>query len=492
MIKNNEKDQSDIIVAISQTYKAVYPERSPYHPGHSYPEYPFNQNDYIISNECDIYDAVRRVLYLIGLDHKHYDKPEWNPLGDLVNKDSKVLITPNLVYDKPHDLLDVMITHPSVLRPILDYLFIAMKGRGTIVIGDCPIQGTDFNRLMENGYYSLVAFYDQFPDFKIEIIDFRNSRVAQDDKGIITKKFTLEGDPNGYTEIDLAKKSMINEISHLTKRFRVNMYDPRVMKENHSENKHRYLVANTVLDADLIISATKLKTHKLAGITGALKSVVGLMGRKDCLPHHTLGSIVYGGDQYRYPSIRKWTISKLLDIIDSTEKYWVRRSLNFFIEKIYQSTKRFPFKDRAMNGNWYGNDTLWRMILDIFHIVLYKSSNHKPDRKEPRQFLTIVDGVISGEKQGPMNPTAKNTKWIFGSLDPVAVDLVSCEMMGFDYRKIPQINNAIIKKEMGIFRSSVKNIKVFLDKNQSLSINELDPIKKQFIPHEGWKDILSS
>ena len=42
----------------------------------------------------------------------------------------------------------------------------------------------------------------------------------------------------------------------------------------------------------------KPKCHRKAGMTSALKNFVGANVRKEFLPHHTMGSIKEGGDEY--------------------------------------------------------------------------------------------------------------------------------------------------------------------------------------------------
>ena len=49
---------------------------------------------------------------------------------------------------------------------------------------------------------------------------------------------------------------------------------------------------------DLVVNLPKLKTHKKACVTGALKNLVGINGNKDYLPHHRLGGSRTGGDCY--------------------------------------------------------------------------------------------------------------------------------------------------------------------------------------------------
>ena len=73
--------------------------------------------------------------------------------------------------------------------------------------------------------------------------------------------------------------------------FRVTMYNPDLMRQTHGRGRHQYLIAREVIEADVVINVPKLKTHRKAGITGALKNLVGINGNKDYLPHHRLGGV---------------------------------------------------------------------------------------------------------------------------------------------------------------------------------------------------------
>src|SRR5690606_2650770 len=48
----------------------------------------------------------------------------------------------------------------------------------------------------------------------------------------------------------------------------------------------------------LVINLPKLKTHKKTGVTLSLKNLVGINGDKNWLPHHSLGSVGEGGDEF--------------------------------------------------------------------------------------------------------------------------------------------------------------------------------------------------
>ena len=56
-------------------------------------------------------------------------------------------------------------------------------------------------------------------------------------------------------------------------KFRVTSYNPNLMKEHHNPEKNEYLIPNTILEVDVIINLPKPKTHKKAGITGAIMHI---------------------------------------------------------------------------------------------------------------------------------------------------------------------------------------------------------------------------
>jgi len=54
--------------------------------------------------------------------------------------------------------LDPLVTHGSVVRAVLDYVIKALAGRGSIIIGDSPLQYADFGRTTEaTGLARVVA-----------------------------------------------------------------------------------------------------------------------------------------------------------------------------------------------------------------------------------------------------------------------------------------------------------------------------------------------
>ena len=92
------------------------------------------------------------------------------------------------------------------------------------------------------------------------------------------------------------------------------MYNPDLMLNTHQPGRHQYLVARDIIEADTVINLPKLKTHKKACLTGALKNMVGINGHKEYLPHHRKGGSGAGGDCYEGSSFFKGSSENLLDI----------------------------------------------------------------------------------------------------------------------------------------------------------------------------------
>ena len=103
-----------------------------------------------------------------------------NPFGDFIKPGCNVLIKPNFVFD--HNILyrntHCLITHAFIIRAVIYYVYIALKGSGNIIIGDAPIQSADFNRIINiSGLREIVDFYEKNADIEIKnIIDFREEK----------------------------------------------------------------------------------------------------------------------------------------------------------------------------------------------------------------------------------------------------------------------------------------------------------------------------
>ena len=421
-------------ISIEENKNAVYPnDNCNFSPSKKYPEYKYSL---IADDNNDVYEMVRNALINLGLDKDNIGKKNWNPLGDYIKKGDNVVIKPNFVRQSNHLKefdISCLVTHPSVLRPMIDYCLIALDGTGSLTIADAPVQNSDFEELMEkNGMNKLVSFYKSL-GVEIKLCDLRLSGIGFEKEN----KYGV-----GEIRVDLGKDSMFSTLSSKQlKKLRITNYKVQDMMAFHNEDHHIYCISDIVLNADVIINMPKPKTHKKGGVTISLKNMFGCITRKECLPHHSFGSKKEGGDEYNQKSnLKKW-ITKIDEKQDicrinkgKTSRFYA------LIKKILVFLKvRFTKTTKETEGSWYGNETLYKTILDINRIVTYADKNGKICKTPQRKMFILADMIVSGERNGPLAPTPKNVGMIIAGDNRVNFDRVVATMMGFDYERIPTL-----------------------------------------------------
>jgi uncharacterized protein (DUF362 family) len=474
-----------------------YPSSDSYYSPHiHYPEYPFSE-DTLSPYPNEVYDMVRTSLFGLGLDTAHYGSKQmkWNPLGDYVKSGATILLKPNWVNNT--NLvggLDCTVTHPSIIRCVIDYCIIAEAK--VIEVGDAPIQDCDFNDLMEKHGYNHVFKFFSNRGINILVTDFR--RTVSKVVSKMTDKIFLQERNRGFNseaiEFDLQEFSHFDTINVENKYGCINYTDSKV-NELHRKGKHKYLIHKSIFDADLIINLPKPKTHRFAGITGAQKNFIGICSDKEYLPHFRHGIPEKGGDESKFITI----FGRLYSMIDRQRCKFIETQ-NIFMQFVlcsFQylilSLKKIFSKKESVNGLWYGNDTIWRTILDINLILLYGNSNGELNFKTPaRNIISIGDLIIAGERSGPLKPSPKPLGIILASNNCALFDYVFCDMTGFDRELIPTVKNSMSNKLLlqdmlsGIQLNS--NIKAL----NGLPIeNIVFPDEWRFIPNPSWSDVLT-
>ncbi len=469
-------------VALDTSNCYGYPD-APFNPPEVFPEFSSSNLINEIDTNNKVYGKVRNVLKSLELDKERLDTNEWNPLSELVKINDNVVIKPNLVLDShPFGEKGTLctITHASVIRPVIDYIILATKGKCNITICDAPLQSADWENLIEkSGLYSLSNYYLQ-KGINLNLLDLRTDvSVAKEE--IILKTNSKERDPLGYLLVDLGSKSELMSIIKNYQKFKVADYGKDLMLDHHNPFKNEYHIARTILNSDVFINVPKIKTHKRAGITCSLKNLIGINGDKKIIPHHRVGSQERGGDEY--PEFNpfmwfKWNLWSLL----KTHKVFL--PLAIIVKNTYlnicgnSSLSEYHLTSNdVMEGSWYGNDTIWRSILDINKILFYADKNGIMTSKVQRTYFCIVDGVISAEKEGPLHGTPRKTGVIMGGLNPVAVDNVCAEIMGFDYMKIPQLRES--------FESRFWELVDFVPEEVTTNLECLPNFR--FSASHGWK-----
>jgi uncharacterized protein (DUF362 family) len=474
-------------VALCFAKNSTYPNELPFDPPLAFPEYRGNS----LNSKNEIYSCIREILHQLRMDEEHFNAKEWNPFGEIISPGMTVFIKPNTVIHYHAQKKDIfsLIIHPSVLRPILDYVCIALKGQGKIIIGDSQLIFSSFDKAYEvSGIRKLVDWYRQQTSIPIECFDLRTERGVRTWLYGKWGRKTVKQDPRGYRFVDLGEVSYFKDID--PKKLRIAIASYKNMYKHHSGGKHEYLFPGSLLQSDVVISIPKMKTHRRTAITLALKNFMGIASLKDSLPHFQIGSAEEGGDQYIYPSIRKRIGTKLHDQIQSSPFIPVKLFFAIIKKLIWKSQKLVPFKDgNIQEAMWWGNDTVWRTLLDLNRAVFYADKSGQISNKQQRNFFCLLDGVIAGEGDGPTTNDPVQTGTLLGGFNPVAIDVVATTLMGFDINKIPLILNGLrdTKADISLFWGTTDSIQVIennIPKNFSAFNNKR---YFKFKPHPSWK-----
>lgn len=481
------------MVSIVKTTPEYPDKRDLYRPSERYAEYQF---DDISKRPNHVYAAVRESFMLMGLDEDNFGKKNWNPLTSFVKPGNTVLIKPNLVMDvngNKNQGTECLYTHPSVVAAVIDYVLIALKGTGKIVIGDAPMQECVFSNIIEDGGYGQLVRYYESKGIDIKIVDFREltstivngvhvAKINENSKGTVI-------DLKDQSEFYGAPKTTLDNI-------RITNYDPRILTTHHYEGVNEYYISNYILDADVIINMPKPKSHRKAGVTISLKNFVGANVRKEYLPHHTMGSLEEGGDEYLSIDKVHAIKSHLLDKknIYESEKHYTSARLIRILVKACSVLMKIKGTAKYQEGSWYGNNTISRTISDINKIVKYSDKNGKMQEVPQRKMLIVADMIISGENEGPVFPTKKPVGIIASGVNPVAFDKAITALMGFSPNLIPTIN--VAEKISGKYKLANDGQVGYVSNAPELNGKMWNEITRadslSFEPSSGWKGHIES
>jgi uncharacterized protein (DUF362 family) len=479
------------LVALTRVSSGAYPLNPPFDPSEEYPE--LHGIPVETSTKNDVFKGVRQILATVGLDGKHFGSRMWNPMRDLAPERGTILIKPNLV-SEPRNLQtapESITTHGSVIRPLIEYSLKAVGDEGSVLIADAPQFDSDFGEIVRlNGLAKTVEILSERYDRNIPLLDLRAERVIVED-GIVTERVRLDGDPKGYKTINLGESSRLSEIDAYSSRYRGSDYDRSVTVAHHSRGRNEYSISNTVLSADLVISVPKLKTHKKAGVTLNLKNFIGVNGHKNLIPHYRIGSKSDGGDEMASQTLKARTLSKAYDLTQN-----VLPKLGQTGVRLMKKLRRLDMavigteEAKARFGDWHGNDTIWRSIHDLYHIVALSDKKGCIGSKAQRRLFSIVDGIIAGEGNGPLSPRSRPEKILIGGESLIAVDLAAIAAMGLRFEALQtysRLESPLIEKSIGEF---VDSIEIDCSVGRRISTGKLyGSVQRPFELPDGWKHL---
>jgi uncharacterized protein (DUF362 family) len=387
--------------------------------------------------------------------------------------------------------VESVITHGAVLRAMADYAFLAAGSEGSVAIAEAPQHDCDWERIREiTGLGAIVGFYERELGLELETIDLRREAVTYRD-GVIVERHALPGDPAGYRLVDLGEKSCFHGSGLDPERFRGADYDPGPTSHHHRGGRNEYLLSETVLSADLVVNLPKLKTHKKTGVTLALKNLVGINGDKNLLPHHCVGPPDRGGDEFPGAA----AVDRLRSFATEIARALLKRGIGTRLVRLVRRAENAARGDDFIrSGNWHGNRTTWRMCLDLNRCLYYSDAAgaHFDADAPVRSVLTVLDGVIAGEGEGPLAPRDVPLGAILAATDPVALDLAAVRLMGFDETKLPKLRTPMADETLRVTEvRSPEDVRVMEVAAGASDARErrLAEIacERVFEPHPGWR-----
>jgi uncharacterized protein (DUF362 family) len=431
--------------------------------------------------KCDQYDAVKILRSLA------------DEVFAQVRPGDTVVLKPNWVMEshkyRPADW-EYVITHPAVITAVLTKVLEHLAGKGKVVIIDGPTTEASFRKLIARYPVSTWHELASAAGVTLEVTDLREHEW-ETSNDIIVKRHILPGDPRGKTEVDLRDEASEFCGHRKSKRgYHGADYDRSETNRAHDGHHNRYSVSRTVIEGDVFINLPKLKTHRKAGITCCLKNLVGINTYKNFLPHYSEGGPCEGGDQFPTDNLNARIEGPLMGFLKQhvLKNQLVARLLSPFNtlgKQIFGDTRQV-----VRSGNWYGNDTLWRMILDLNKVLLYANpdgSLREGVLVNAKRYIGIVDGILAGEGHGPLAPEPVEMGYLFCGTNPVAIDAVCGTFMGFDPLKIPTIARAFQVQHYPLCDFGMADIVVSLADND-YQLTDLPPnLIVPCVPQFGWK-----
>jgi uncharacterized protein (DUF362 family) len=436
------------------------------------------------SYEADrIAAAMRDLFHSAGLDEARFGSAEWNPLADVIRPGDRVLLKPNWVLheNRSGGGLDCLVTHPAVIEAALR--FVMKTAPASVIVGDAPLQSCDFAVLMKSCGIRDMAARCQAGGPAIDIRDFR--LVTRDSADLRARTRPTSRSLDQYVLFDLGTVSALEPVTREDSGFRVTMYDPEGLRSTHAVGTHKYLIARELIESNVVINLPKLKTHRKAGMTGALKNIVGLNGHKQYLPHHRKGGAADKGDCYPGSNRLKAFAEAMLDRGNRQLSPAMRGLCSRAASAALGAGTLFG-GDRNVEGAWYGNDTVWRMALDLQMILHYGRSDGTLAGVPQRRVLSITDAIVAGEGEGPLTPVPAPIGVLTLSANTAAADWVNTVLLGLDPARIPLTREAFLgtKYPLASFASGDVGVRTTQGLRQVAEIAERFA-RKAAVP-EGW------
>jgi len=428
-------------------------------------------------------DVARQMGWFAGADDE-------GAFSTLLPAGARILVKPNLVLHANQGPwgIEPLFTHVTLIRAVVEELL--ASGAARVIVGDAPLQECRFDELLAVSGLGewAAALAAREPRF-VGPMDYRRTKSRFDQALRIEEEGLLPLDR--FVLFDLAERSLLEPIAH-DANFRVTQYPPAELARTHGPGRHQYLVYRDIIEADVVVNLPKLKTHKKAGITCALKNLIGINGNKEFLPHHRLGGSTNGGDCYPGGDPVKRALESAYDQANSTRSIALRRVIGVGTRALHR-VLHMKGDELGVEGSWSGNDTIWRTCLDLNRILLYGRTDGTLGAERQRRVVHIVDAVVGGQGDGPLRAEPLAMGLLLAGDSAAAVDLVGARLLGYAPERIPIVSHAFDDFAWPLTSFGADDVRVTGALGEGAAaalVHAVLPPEQMHIP-AGWRDAMA-
>jgi uncharacterized protein (DUF362 family) len=119
---------------------------------------------------------------------------------------------------------------------------------------------------------------------------------------------------------------------------------------------------------------------------------------------------------------------------------------------------------------------------------MYVDRNGNLQDHPMRNIFNIVDGIVGGEGNGPLDPIPKPAGVVVTGRNPVAVDFTCARLMNFDYRRLPILHRPLTDESLPLYAGKYSDV-ICKSNNQKFAraLSEFDGRSFAFKSHFGWQ-----
>jgi hypothetical protein len=137
-----------------------------------------------------------------------------------------------------------------------------------------------------------------------------------------------------------------------------------------------------------------------------------------------------------------------------------------------------------ISAAWYGNDTSWRMVMDLNKIAVFGKADGTLADDPQRTLFSLCDGIIGGQGNGPLKPEPLPLGVICFSNNSAITDISMAKLMGINFHKMPLLEAA--------YNISETNDQNLIFNGSLITLEGLTKYSIDTLPAPGWVDYLKA